>query len=144
MKTVPLLPYRNDRNSIRIARKIKIKNRQRESSFDMNVSLAREESKAGFIDSFFFHFLVSGRNRSGCVGMSCNETLKDSVQENNGLVDICFSCDHIWNSACFVRQHESETSQGLNDFSDFFRNFWPLLEIIEPIKRGKNGSKSQN
>ena len=24
----------------------------------MNVSLAREESKAGFIDSFFFHFLV--------------------------------------------------------------------------------------
>ena len=47
MKT--MLPYRNDRNSIRITRKIKIKNRQRESSFDMNVSLAREESKAGFI-----------------------------------------------------------------------------------------------
>ena len=43
----------NDRNSIRITRKMKIQHKQREQSFDMNVSLAREEGKARFISGIY-------------------------------------------------------------------------------------------
>ena len=65
-----IFPYGNDRNSNRIEEKIIITSQQRKSSFDMNVSLAREEGKACFISKYFFdpmaldiHYPIFGLNR---------------------------------------------------------------------------------
>ena len=66
----PTFLDRNNRNSIRITRKMKTQHQQREPSFDMNVSLAREEGKACFISKYFFdpmaldiHYPIFGLNR---------------------------------------------------------------------------------
>ena len=44
------------------------------------------------------------------------ETWKDSIQENDGLVDSYVSFDHFRNCAGIIGQHESQTSWGLFNF----------------------------
>ena len=67
----------------------------------------------------------SGWVYKGRVVMGENVTTKDSIQENNGLVDILFSGDYFWNSPCIISQHESQTSLGLINHKIFhiFRPF---------------------
>ena len=61
----------------------------------------------------------SGWVYKGRVAMGENVTIKDSIQENNGLVDILFSGDYFWNSPCIISQHESQTSLGLINHKTF-------------------------
>ena len=144
MKTMlPGMLHRNDRNSIRITRKIK--NRQRESSFDMNVSLAREESKASFIQRFNFFILWSrigiDRDASEWVVMKPWKTQYKKTMAWLIFVSLVIIFGIVLALSVNMKV---KPAKGSMIFSDFFRNFSPLLEIIEPIKRGKNWSKSQN